>query len=246
MCAIGLLHWIIHTMQHYIGTLWRVIQKVYSMITGRVWQPLVICFEGNIAAGKTTVIENLSKVIGNEDVTILKEPISLWRDFMDTTCWIYITDIPKTFGFTIQILCQTSLLHQYHKTISTNRKKIILMERSMSSSKDFFIPIMRDIGYIGEHQTYVSSYLCDVFNELFPVDAVIYLRSDPNKCLERIEWRGREGIVDRIDLWYVTQLHNCRERWYPKSEAILVDTQNLNKHYVVRNVYDAMKRHKLL
>jgi deoxyadenosine/deoxycytidine kinase len=238
----------VHTTQLYLGTLWAVIQNLRNIITGTVQRrkPLVICFEGNIAAGKTTVIENLAKVIGKEDVEILREPISLWRNFEGHNMLDLYYRYPKQFAFTIQTLIQTSLLHQYHKTMSTNRNKIILMERSMSSSKDFFIPIMRDIGYIDEHQMCVSSYLCDVFKDLFPVDAVIYLRSDPNQCMERIEWRGREEEVDRIDLQYVTQLHNRHEMWYPKSQAILVDTRDLNKHDVVRQVYDAMKGHKLL
>jgi len=239
----------VHTTQLYLGMLWSVIQKVWSLVTGTVHRrrtPLVICFEGNIASGKTTVIENLAKVIGNEDVTILREPISLWRDFQGHNMLDLYYRYPKQFAFITQTLIQTSLLHQYNKTLSTNRKKIILMERSMSSSNDFFIPIMRDIGYIDEYQMCVSSYLCDVFSDLFPVDAVVYLRSDPKQCLERIEWRGRKEEVDRIDLQYVTQLHNLHERWYQKSQAILVDTQDLNKHGVVRQVYDAMKRQQLL
>jgi len=233
-----------------LHTIWSTSHRLFKWITSFTSQPKqfkVICFEGNIGAGKSTIIDNLVKLIGEEKVVVLKEPISLWQDFHGHNMLDLYYRFPRQFAFTLQTFVQTSLLHQYHQLLPrVGADKIILMERSMSSSKDFFIPIMKESGYIDEHQMHVSSYLCDVFSDLFPIDTVIYLRSEPKQCLERIKYRGRKEEVDRIDLEYVTHLHTLHEKWYPTSCATLVDTHNLNREDAVKHVYNVILEKKLV
>lgn len=224
-------------------SLYRKLKDLFFGVSTRS-KPFVICFEGNIGAGKTTIIENLASLFGSDKVVILKEPISLWRNFHGHNMLDLYYKYPKQFAFTLQTFVQTSLLRQYHSTLQKcDRDRIILMERSMSSSKNFFIPIMERNRYIDEHETNVSSYLCDVFSDLFPVDLVVYLRSDPNQCIERIKTRGRKEEVDRIDLDYVTQLHDLHELWFPNTDATLVDVHNLNRREATQKVLKEIEYH---
>ena len=70
---------------------------------------------------------------------------------------------------------------------------------------------------------------------------VVYLQSDPIQCLERIGLRGRKEEKGRIDLDYVIQLHELHEEWYPRSGAMLVDTNNLDREEAMRCVLERMK-----
>jgi deoxynucleoside kinase len=210
-------------------------------------KPRVICFEGNIGASKTTVIQNLSKLIGEHKAVMLQEPVSLWRNLNGHNMLELFYNDPHSFGFILQTFVQTSLLHEYRKTIQQcDPGTIILMERSMSSSKEFFIPTMRRNGYINEYQEMISSYLCDVFSELFPVDAVIYLQSDPKQCLTRITNRGREEEVGRVSLEYLNQLHVLHEDWYKRKGSFIVNIECLSRDEAATSTYVLLKENNLL
>lgn len=41
--------------------------------------PKFISIEGNIGAGKTTIIENIQKRIESDKIIFLREPVDLWK-----------------------------------------------------------------------------------------------------------------------------------------------------------------------
>ena len=50
---------------------------------------------------------------------------------------------------------------------------------------------------------------------------IIYVRADPKICMERINARNRAEEMGRIDLEYLSMLHDCHERWLnPANEAM--------------------------
>ena len=49
-------------------------------------RPLIIAIEGNIGAGKSTIIDTLGKQLdGNREVILLKEPVDIWESIKETS-----------------------------------------------------------------------------------------------------------------------------------------------------------------
>ena len=46
-------------------------------------RPVLVSIEGNIGAGKSTVLEHLEKHMANGKVLFLKEPLDIWEQFHD-------------------------------------------------------------------------------------------------------------------------------------------------------------------
>ena len=47
-------------------------------------RPMIISIEGNIGAGKTTIIDKLEEKMSNrQDVVFLREPVDIWEAITD-------------------------------------------------------------------------------------------------------------------------------------------------------------------
>ena len=50
-------------------------------------RPFLVSIEGNIGAGKSTVLEHLETYLTNGKILFLKEPLDIWEQFHDTQFW---------------------------------------------------------------------------------------------------------------------------------------------------------------
>jgi deoxyadenosine/deoxycytidine kinase len=90
-------------------------------------------------------------------------------------------------------------------SFNQNKKTIIITERSLYTDKMVFAKMLYDSGKI-EHvnyQIYLSWF--DTFSEEFPVHKIVYVKTSPEKCHNRIHKRSREG-EEHIPIDY---LINC-------------------------------------
>jgi deoxyadenosine/deoxycytidine kinase len=171
----------------------------------------IISVEGNIGSGKSTLLENLrEKYNNNTNVIFLKEPVDEWETIKDkngiTMLEKFYSD-QKRYSFSFQMLAFISRLVLLKKTIKENPNVIIISERSLITDKMVFAKMLYDSNNIEdvEYQIYLKWFDC--FCNDYPINKIIYIKSSPDTCNNRINERGRLG-ESKIPLSY---LKSCND-----------------------------------
>jgi deoxyadenosine/deoxycytidine kinase len=185
--------------------------------------PIVISIDGNIGSSKSTLLEFL-RTNYHGDYVYVDEPLNKWDQFKDasgqTILQKFYEDQSK-YAFSFQTMALLSRLIAIRDAIAANPNKIIVSERSLYTDKLVFAKMLFESGIIEDvnYQIYLSWF--DAFVSQCPVDAVIYIKTDPAVCRERITKRLREG-EDGIPLEY---LENCAK--YHDTMVIEMDRPTL-------------------
>ena len=173
----------------------------------------IVSIEGNIGSGKSTLLSSLREHYkDNSNVVFLKEPVDEWEKIKDengeTILKKFYADQEK-YSFPFQMMAYVSrikVLRDTLKTIKTDiedKNIIIITERSLYTDKMVFAKMLYDTKKI-EHVNY-QIYLnwFDTFSDEFPVNKVVYVKTSPDKCYQRIVKRSRTG-EENIPLEYLT------------------------------------------
>ena len=94
-----------------------------------------ISFEGNIASGKTSILESFKKE--NFGLNIITEPIEKWCDLNGHNLLELAYLKPKRWSYAFSSYVNLTLFEK-HLDLSTSSAKINLMERSIYSSRFIF------------------------------------------------------------------------------------------------------------
>lgn len=193
----------------------------------------IVSIEGNIGSGKSTLLANLKEHYAKSDKTgytnfvFVKEPVDEWANIKDengiTILEKFYADQEK-YSFSFQMMAYISRLNLIKEAVTNARNKmrkfyeknknynvrlktVIITERSLFTDKMVFAKMLYDSGKI-EHVNY-QIYLnwFNSFAKEFPIDKIIYVKSFPKTCYERVGIRHREG-EDKIPLEY---LKSCDE-----------------------------------
>lgn len=171
-------------------------------------KPLTVLVEGNICSGKSSLLNSLQK---SDIFQVLPEPLSKWQNFQNMNLFDLQYKDPKKYFLSFELYVMQTLLEVQNTPCN---RPVRLMERSLFSARDIFIPAALRQRTI-DHTTYQA--LDSIFNfmqEKFPlhVDLIIYVRSTPEEIYERVQQRGR--IEERqIDINYIRLLHNLYDQW---------------------------------
>ena len=181
---------------------------------------MIVSFEGNIGSGKSTQLVNCREFLSS-DITIIEEPVDEWRPYLNN----FLEDA-KRWSFTFQIKVLLSQMFYIKKC----KDSPILTERSPITAKDIFTQTLVDDGMMNkeEHALYL-----DFYNEKFAwePDIIIYIRTNPEVCMERIKTRKRPG-EDKISLDYLQKLHKYHEKVYgqERSNCYIIDGNQSQEH----------------
>jgi len=188
----------------------------------------IVSIEGNIGSGKSTLLANLREYYANNsNVVFLKEPVDEWEKIKDengeTILKKFYADQEK-YSFPFQMMAYVSRLKVLRDTLKTikndseNRNIVIITERSLYTDKMVFAKMLYDSKKI-EHVNY-QIYLnwFDTFSDEFPVNKVVYVKTSPDKCYQRIVKRSRTG-EENIPLDYLASCSNYHDN--------MLDKQNL-------------------
>jgi len=189
----------------------------------------IVSIEGNIGSGKSTLLSNLRQHYENSpNVVFLKEPVDEWEKIKDengeTILKKFYADQEK-YSFPFQMMAYVSRLKVLRDTLKTiktdteDKNIIIITERSLYTDKMVFAKMLYDSKKI-EHVNY-QIYLnwFDTFSDEFPVNKVVYVKTTPNKCYQRIVKRSRTG-EENIPLDYLASCSNYHDN--------MLDKQNLD------------------
>ena len=194
----------------------------------------IVSIEGNIGSGKSTLLANLRQYYeNNSNVVFLKEPVDEWEKIKDengeTILKKFYADQEK-YSFPFQMMAYVSRLKVLRDTLKTiktdteNKNIIIITERSLYTDKMVFAKMLYDSKKI-EHVNY-QIYLnwFDTFSDEFPVNKVVYVKTSPEKCYQRIVKRSRTG-EENIPLEYLTSCSNYHDNMLDKEnhECVCLD-----------------------
>ena len=193
-----------------------------------------IIVEGNIGAGKTTILEKFKEEskrwldesfpgFSNQIETVVwTEPIESWtndqgRNLLDE----YYTK-PGESAKLFQTLIQ---LHYFQQTASLKNIQrsdnikilIVIMERSIYSGNFVFLQIAKELGLIkpDEYQELSNTFdiMCQGNRFWSPFDGIIYISTDPHICWERVNIRGRPAETRRSSFLCQSYLEKIHQRY---------------------------------
>ena len=199
--------------------------------------------EGNIGSGKSTFLYQYEK---NKNVELIYEPVKKWLSIKDSdgkNLLQYFYEDMNRYSFMFQSMVFKTRLEAINPP---QQKPLRISERSIWTDKYIFGKMCTDTNKMNsiESECYKYSYnwLEKKFNK--KPTGIIYIKCSPNKCLERINSRGRPE-ENNISLDYLTQLHNYHEDWLNKSTdipVIIVDNENDNDwESLLNNVNNIIK-----
>ena len=175
-------------------------------------KPIVLSIEGNIGAGKSTFLRVMENYFGEENVEFIPEPVHLWTNcngknmleafYSDTERYAYMF---QSFAFVTRLMEQSK----------PQKKLIRILERSGLSDHCFAENcfengIMNEI----EYAAYETWYNYLVSHMPGAPDGLVYLRTTPKVCYERMSVRNRQEETG-VPLSYLEQLHKRHEEWLP-------------------------------
>jgi deoxyadenosine/deoxycytidine kinase len=182
----------------------------------------------------------------NTNIIFLKEPVDEWSNIKDengvTMLEKFYSD-QKKYSFPFQMMAYISRLKLLKDTVTKikqdwrayikNRldlipseddddqeiefpKYVIITERSLYTDKMVFAKMLYDTGKIEfiNYQIYLNWF--NMFAEEFPVNKIIYVKTDPDTCYKRISVRNREG-EDNIPLEYLKSCSEYHENMLDKA-----------------------------
>ena len=211
-------------------------------------RPYIIAIEGNIGAGKTTIIKAFSSksqfLNTKEEYICITEPVSRWEMIRDTKTNENILSNfyqnPSKYSFPFQIMAFITRKQQIQEEINkikemkrAHHQPTIITERSLMADKQVFAKMLYDDNMIEDimYQIYNLNYDDP---ELPLADAIIYLKATPTNCLTRVNKRNREGETN-ISLEYLQKCETYYEEWLfkePKPILVLdVNTVIEKEHY---------------
>jgi len=187
-------------------------------VGGSAKQPRIVAIEGNIGAGKTTIFEVLKsrlRHLGGQ-VVFMPEPVELWQSIADesgeTALAKFYRD-PTKYAFSFQIMAYSSRLAMLRRVIREHPDcKVIVCERSLEADRNIFAKLLYAAGNMESVEFQIYEMLFRDTASEYPLNAAVYIDSDPEVCSARIGKRSRDG-ESSIPLDYLQKCHDNYDAW---------------------------------
>ena len=193
-----------------------------------------IAIAGNIGAGKSTLVDFLSRTYGvlpfyepNEDNPYLPD---FYKDM-------------KRWSFHSQLYF---LSNKFRLHLQLDRAPgVVALDRTIFEDAEIFATALHDMKRMDDRDwaTYWGFYQ-SILDAIRPPDLMIYLRCSMRTLRKRIKLRGREMEQD-VPLAYLKRLDSLYEKWiaaYDMSDVLILETDNLDYIHDLVHRLDVMKR----
>jgi thymidine kinase len=184
-----------------------------------------IVIEGNIGCGKSSLLAKLST-----PWLILPEPVERWKTYLNL---FYHNPSKFALGFNLHILTYFNQL--------VNLKHVIF-ERSPYSCRYVFSQQQLEDGHL--HPVELETLHTFFENLSWKPDVIIYLRTDPHICYERMKKRDRE-CEKEVPLDYLVNIHNQHEKYIKQmksSTTVFEIDGSHSQEEVLRQVQEIINR----
>jgi deoxyadenosine/deoxycytidine kinase len=189
------------------------INKLYKMV-----KPILISVEGNIGAGKSTIIDHLKDHMkGNTDIMFLKEPVDIWETIKDTKTdenilQKFYNDSNK-YAFSFQVMAYVTRLSTIRTAIRENPDcKVIICERSLDADKNIFAKMLYEDNKIEEINYQIYLHFYNEYVRDYKLDGIVYINADADVCYQRTVKRSRNG-ESSITQEYLQKCKDYYDEW---------------------------------
>ena len=180
--------------------------------------PVLISIEGNIGAGKTTILKMVTDMYSKSEdkIVFLKEPVEIWYNIKDDegkTMLENFYENPKKNAFAFQIMACVTRTSIIKNAMKINKNcEIILCERSIEADSKIFAKMLYDDGLMSTMEYSIYKLLYNENIQEYAVDGLIYISTNPDKCYERVQKRSREG-ESNIKMEYLVKCDKYHMDW---------------------------------
>ncbi len=174
---------------------------------------MLISIEGNIGSGKSTLVEYLKSL---DTYLFVDEPVNEWLTIKDkdgsNALECFYKD-KKQNAFCFQILAYITRLKKLMDKLKNNPSDVIIItERSIETDRNVFAKMLYEDGFLSSIEWETYNYWFDTFKNVSKVDLIIYIKTSPEKCLERINKRNRIE-ENNIKLDYLEKCNKYHDDW---------------------------------
>ena len=174
---------------------------------------MLISIEGNIGSGKSTLVEYL-KSLGT--YIFVDEPVNEWLAIKDkdgSNALECFYNNQKENAFCFQILAYITRLKKLMEKIKDSPSDVIIItERSIETDRNVFAKMLYEDGFLSSIEWETYNYWFNTFKETSKVDLIIYIKTSPEKCLERINKRNRSEETN-IKIDYLVKCDKYHDEW---------------------------------
>lgn len=161
----------------------------------------IVCIDGNIGAGKTTVLQEIEK----KGYPVYYEP------FQENPWLPLYYEEPKKYGLNTQLWFLSERFRQF-KNADFSSNKIVFVERSQYTDRFVFVPLLYQCGYLDDRELNTYKHHFEIYKNPMP-DVTIILDTPPTECKERMTVRGR-GMEEGVPLDYLQKLGEVYSKNY--------------------------------
>ena len=190
-------------------------------------EKIFISIQGNIGAGKSTLVKALQKWkcgAKNPNILFLQEPVDDWMNIKDKNgndmLSLFYRDQSK-YSFLFQMMTYISRLELLMDSIEESDADIIISERSLSTDKHIFCQMLYNQGKISDVEFQIYNRWFDRFQKNIPKENIIYLRTSPAITKNRINFRKRKGEI--VSMEYLEDCHEYHEKWIEREVSDNLD-----------------------
>jgi deoxyadenosine/deoxycytidine kinase len=196
----------------------------------------MILFEGNIAAGKSTVGRRLAEsgLFG-----FIEEPVGAWQQEFDENLLDLFYKDANRWAFTFQLAAFTTRAKTWSEVLAMTDHSTVVLERSIYCDRYVFAKNCYQTGLMSKTEWQLYCKLWDWLqrNWCAEPDKIVYLRTPAEVCCERITERGRSEETT-IPLEYLRDLEVLHDEWLMESpQAVIIDGC---RQWQAREVYDLL------
>ncbi|XP_023711139.1 thymidine kinase 2, mitochondrial isoform X2 [Cryptotermes secundus] len=179
-----------------------------------VVKPFRVSVEGNIGAGKSTLITHFSSY---PDVDAHMEPVSEWCNVRGHSLLALLYKDLNRYNFMFQNYVQLSRMKTQ---MQHSNRQVLMFERSLQNNRFCFVEMAHNSGHLldAEYVVLCKWYEWIQQNTDIHLDLIVYLRCSPELCYERIQRRKRPE-ESSMSLGYLQELHESHEHWLLRSKT---------------------------
>lgn len=188
----------------------------------------VVFIEGGIGCGKSTLVERMKSYCKEKQLKYLtiQEPVDEWLNVKNkngkTIIEAYYEDQYK-YGFYFQIMAYITRLKRLQEAFNTVKDEydFIICERSLYTDRNVFCKMLYDEGKIDEFGYQIYNKWFDHFQEFLKNPTFVYLKTNFNVCLERVNKRQRDG-ESSITADYLEKNNKYHDNWLLNEENVTI------------------------